>query len=422
MSTERRALLIVVLTPVVLVAGPAGTVGTAGHGESLGLSQVSAVAPADDGWWVLERSLRGGGGVVYRYTAGWEPTGKHHRLSLDRRRGFSPVDLARTRDGGWWVLGSDGRVYRFAADWTATGESHAVPEPYFEGNVTSGFGLARSRGGGWWVAAGRELFRTTEEWTVPDGSINTIGSRTTGYPVAAAYGPGGGLWVLEGFTGRGVVRLPLTADGDAVSSAATRTAFGDAGPSEVAVPDREYPVAEVVDVPVDVARVGDRYWVVDGNGQVHQFDRYWRYTGVTRAVGSGETLGYYPPDAISPLVVLVPLLRALPFVPGLLVLVGSVFQTVRTPDPSVAVGGAAGLVFVYGVVSWPHAVRPAVFLSVHLPLVVTIAALVGPPVHLYRLAGDGRRFRSLLPLAVAYLVVVAAAVTMLGPAVRVFGG
>lgn len=432
------ARLAAVLALLVLVAGLAGppatvagstaqpatsTAAAAAAGPDLGFSSVAAVAPAKaGGWWVLERSLQSQGGAVYRYTDAWVPTGEVHPLRIrpraDGTRSFSPTDLVTADGGGWWVLGEDGRVHRFASDFTDTGESHPLPRPNSPYNASEAFGIQRSGDGGWWVAANRDFWRTDEAWAPVDGTPVDVQSRSGGYAVAAGYGQPSGLWVLEGYLGTGVSLYPLADDGARIDPDAIETYRADGGgSSRQATPLVGYEL-QVADVPVDVARSGGGWWVVDADGQVHRFDRYWRYTGVTHAVGSGEAVGSYPSDVVSVGGAVVPVVVGASWLgPVLVVFVGLWWRREPRAWREDALAGAGALAFVYGVVMDPHLARPVVFSHALLPLVVTLLSFGLPAVHVYHHATAGRRAR-VKPLVLAYAPVIVGVLAMVRPAVR----
>lgn len=425
MSRERVGLLGLLATGALLLsAGLAASPAAAASDHDLGISSVAAVAPAEGGdWWVLERDLDGGGGIVYRYTADWEPAGETYRLRLPpaeagRYRSFSPTDLARARGGGWWVVGAEGRVYRFAADFTFAGESYGLPRPDSEYNATSAYGVQRARGGGWWVAANRNLWRADERWVPVEGTPDSVGVRRGGYAVAAGYGGPTRLWVLGGYLGSGVAMFRLADDGSRIDPSAVKTPTSYVGaPPTYAVAEVSYEL-QMADVPVDFARSGGHWWVADADGQVHQYDRYWRYTGRTHAVGSGDAVGSYPSDVVSFGVVLVPIVSGLGWLaPGAVVLLGLWWRRGGVDRIGLVWRAAGALWFVYGVVLSPHFARPLVFANGYLPFVVTVAALALPALDVYRAVSDGDGPRA-KPLVVAYAPVVLGALSTWTAAVR----
>lgn len=425
-GVSRGSVALVAALALAAVAGsllaPTSAADPAGSPPDLGLSSVAAAAPAPGGgWWVLERSLRGGGGAVYRYTDDWTATGEVHRLRLqphpDGTTWFSPTDLAAAEGGGWWVLGEDGGVYRFDDAFVHNGAGVALPRPGSTYNASSGYGLERSRAGGWWLAADRDLWRVTDEWTVPSGTVANVQSARGGFPVAVAE-DADGLWVLEGYLGTGVSLYATTGDGarfDPSTLMTPRSYTSSRRPN--AAPVASYGL-QIVDTPVDVTRSGGDWWLVDADGQVHRFDRYWRYTGVTIGVGSGEARAGYPSDVVSPGVVLVPVVLGAGYLaPAVVTLMGLWWRRDPVEWRVDAAAGLGALAFLYGVVLGPHLVRPAVFAHPLLPLVVTLLAVVGPGVHLVHEATRGRTER-VKPLVIAYAPVVVAVLAMLRPAIR----
>lgn len=410
----RRVTVGVLLVGLLLSMGVPAVVS---GGDELGFSSVAAVEPAaDGGWWVLERSLQGHGGIVYRYNDSWGRTDERYRIELGAEHTSSPTDFARAEDGGWWIAGREGRVYRFASNWTATDESYVLEHPNYEWNLTSVFGLTSAEGGGWWVAGGHDLFRYTDDWTFDDSGIAGAVTAGSGYPFASAHGFGNSLWVLDGGTGTGLSGYPLDEGGGRIDPDSTSPAGNDANGPPMASPAAGYSVPDIVDIPVDVVRADGGWWVVDGDGQIHRFDRYWRYTGISRPVGSGDAVGSYPSDVVSPLVVLVPLVGGLIWLfPGLLVAVGTAWEFRTESRNSALVGGIGVAAAVYGVAWEPFTLRPAVFAELRLPLVVALATLLLPAYHVYRRFAAGERIASLV---VMYVPAVLAGWWMLGPALR----
>jgi hypothetical protein len=413
-SSRQTPLIVIAVLSVVLVP-----VGTATAGSGLGISSVAAVTPAEDGdWWVLERSLQNSGGILYRYTGDWKPTGETHRLRLpnpgDSYHSFSPTDLVPAAGGGWWVVDDDGRVHRFSAEFTYAGESHALRPPASEYNASSAYGLRSARTGGWWVAANRDFWRTDEAWRPANATVGSLRSESGGYPVAVEYGSPTSLWVLEGYLGQGVSLYPLTEDGSEFSPAVTGPGRGSSGKTATVVVGYEL---EIADTPVDLVKDGSHWWVVDADGQVHRYDRYWRYTGTSHPVGSGDAVSSYPSDVVSPGLLLVPLLGGIWLIPGLVVVVGLRWRRDETDRVDRIQAGAGALLFLYGVVLPPHLVRFVVFANVYLPLVVTGAALLLPTLHVARTTSN-TTWRQAKPLVIAYIPVIAGGLAMALPAVR----
>ena len=386
-------------------------------GDGLGYSAVAAVTPADDGgWWVLERSLQSQEGVVHHYSDSWKRTGERHRIRTAGKYGGSPTDVAPANGGGWWAFGAGGSVYRFSENWTYTGDSRVLSHPYYDGNLSGGAGLTRTTDGGWWVAGDRDLFRYTGNWTFANSSVKVVTGVSSGYPVAVGYGFEGSLWVLEGYTGTGVSRYPLTEDGSRIAPGSTRTVDADAGRLLLGQHSGGFGIHSVVDTPVDIARAGDGWWVVDADGQVHRFDRYWRYTGVTHPVGSDDAEGTYPADFVSPLILFVPLVTGVIWLlPAMTIGAGVLWHGGANGRNSLFAGATGAAAFVYGVAWRPFLVRPVVFVEPHLPLVVSFATLILAVAHLYAFTTTDER---IAPVALTYLPALLAAAWMLPEAAR----
>lgn len=414
MSSLPRSIALVLVAALVLLSGtPLPNAATAAEPD-LGISSVAAATPADGGgWWVLERSLQDRGGVLHRYTADWKPTGETHELRLattdDGVMSFSPTDIIRADDDTWWVIDDGGRVHEFSADFTHTGVSRGLRPPNSEYNASSAYGIRGTTGGDHWVAANRDFWRADEEWEPVDSSVTALRSGSGGYPVAVEYGSPTSLWVLEGYLGSGVSMYPLMDGGERIDT-------DESGSSRTATALVGYEL-EIPDTPVDIVDAGRHWWIVDADGQVHRYDRYWRYTGTSHSVGSGDAVSSYPSDVVSPLVLLVPILGLVWLVPGAITVIGLWWRRSEAIRTNRLGGGAGALLFVYGVVLQPHALRPIVFANVHLPLVIVGAALVLPVLHVSRTASNEGWYRA-KPLVIAYAPVILGALAMVGPATR----
>jgi hypothetical protein len=98
--------------------------------------------------------------------------------------------------------------------------------------------------------------------------------------------------------------------------------------------------------------------VVEADGQVYRFDRYWRYTRVTHPVGSGSAVESYPSDLVGPGILLFPFLEAAWWVfPALVTGVGAVVHYRRSRRPTALLGGGLAVAFLYGVAVRQHAAR-----------------------------------------------------------------
>lgn len=423
-----RLLLLLALGSLMVIASPVSGAATTTDVD-MGISAVAAATPAEDGgWWVLERSLRDDGGVLFRYSEDWRRMGDVRQLRLgngsDRQRSFSPTDLAPARGGGWWVLDDYGRAHRFSADFQYTGESHRLlrprSNPWSESgpvyNATSASGLLETRSGGWWLAASGHFWRANASWGPAEDAVVTILDGASGKPVAVADGAGPSIWVLRGSLGKSVDRLRLSADGASVRDV-DRAEEGFLPLPKRAVAQVTYTL-DAPDTPVDVVRSGEHWWIVDADGEVHQHDRYWRYTGVTRSVGSSGAGTSYPADVVSPAIILVPLIEGLVFVaPAAVIVAGLAWRRAGADMRLRLAGGAGALLFVYGVVASPQFVRPIAFLNVYLPLVVAGLAVALPAGHVWHVRSR-REWARAKPLVVAYAPVILSALSMLGPALR----
>jgi branched-subunit amino acid transport protein len=156
--------------------------------------------------------------------------------------------------------------------------------------------------------------------------------------------------------------------------------------------------------------------VVEADGQVHRFDRYWRYTRVTHPVGSGSAVESYPSDLVGPGILLVPFLEAAWWVfPALVTGVGAVVHYRRSRRPTALLGGGLAVAFLYGVAVRQHAARPLAFAAPLVPLALALTALLLPACHVARTRS---RLDLAVPLLVTYAPTLLSAVMLLGPALR----
>lgn len=363
-SLARSLVLGALIFAMVASAGYSGAVDRAAAGpDPTSPSAVRALERAPDGtWWVLEDHVNGGDPVVYQYSADLRPTGRAATLPTppgERRMRFQPMDIAPAMNGDWLVLSENGTVFRYHANWTYAGDATQIPRGEEWIHRRQGYEFERSPTG-WWVDYGDRLSHYSSDFSTIQSSY--VGRTRPVWRLSGLDVDSDGTVFLKGRPDRTVTMFrPVD---NRLPEQPSITFDAAAGPKQA----------------VDLERAADGTgYLLSSDGMIHVYTAGWRYTGRTYRVGSGDALGYWPADMISPLILLVPLFEFVNWgYPLLIPLLGFGWAARRESgtDSTFDVGICFLIVVSYAFLYPPYAVRGLLVTS-PVVLALGIAAVWG---------------------------------------------
>lgn len=328
---------------------------------------------SEDHWMILETPLESGNPTVFEYTGSWIPTGNSYTITaaaVDRNGTILPMDVSQQPNGNWYVLDRNNTIYVFDEHWEYTGRTIRLPRH-------SGWTLSRKSSAferttdGWWVDAYGRL-------TLYDENFDRIVASYDGYQDLEL-----GREYYNSYYGMMTVGDITSIQVDKSGTIWLRASLGDktykfSGVDndglDSTAPDAVFTLRKNPRYANDIDASGSTRYVLRGNGNLYTYSQDWIYTGTVRKVGSSYTSDRYPPDVVSPAILIIPLLsltsRLIPIVVIVLMLWIGNRRTEDSQDLYVPAVISACITYTFFYPPYP--LRP--FLFVH-PAVLTVSLL-----------------------------------------------